>query len=421
MPAPPHNPEAEIAVLSAFLSYPEYLGQGRGMLEPVDFWLEIHRDIFTAMLNLHELGEKIDMVTVHAEALHFTTYKSQNGLIYLKNNILACNALAANWQYHARIVKNCARRRKIINQCQSAIDMAYADADADTVIQSVKQTVNTLESEERAEDWPDNAAIANRIYETAIRKNESGDHALGVLTGLHSIDRYMHGLPAGCTIYLGGKSTSGKSALALTICQRIDQNPDYSGAILYFTFESSETFLTVRRFAWDSQIPSTRIQTGNLRSDEEIYRLQTTRDRIVQSNLYVFDHPRFRQFETLAGFIENAAARHKIELIVADYFQLMKIRGRYASQHAMYKEIVTCFNDLAKIVNVPIMILSQLNKEGELKESGDIFNNADHVWMLNRENQEAEVAHLVGQKAKDIGPWSTQLRFHRYIQRFSDL
>jgi replicative DNA helicase len=416
---PPSNIEAEIAVLSAFLTHPEYLGQGRGSLEPSDFWAETHRDIYTAMLNLHDLGEQIDMVTVHAEALHFTAYKSQDGLSQLKT-ILACDALAANWQYHARIVKNCARRRKIINQCQSAIDMAYADADPDTVIQSVKQTINTLESEEGAEDWPDNAAIANKVYEAATRKNETGEHALGVLTGLFNIDCHMHGLPAGCTIYLGGQSTAGKSALALTICQLIDKNSDNHGAILYFTFESSEVFLTVRRFAWDSEISSTRIQTGNLRSDEEVYRLQTTRDRIAQSNLFVFDHPRFRQFETLAGFVEKAATSRPLTLIVADYFQLMKIRGRYASQHHMYKEIVTCFNDLAKIVNVPIMILSQLNKDGELKESGDIFNNADHVWMLSRENQEAEVAHLVGQKGKDIGSWSTWLKFDRYIQRFSD-
>jgi replicative DNA helicase len=230
----------------------------------------------------------------------------------------------------------------------------------------------------------------------------------------------MHGLPAGCTIYLGGKSTSGKSALALSICQLIDQDPENKNAILYFTFESSEAFLTVRRFAWDSEIPSTRIQTGNLRSDEEIYTLQTSRDRIGQSNLYVFDHPKYRQFETLAGFVEGAAARRPLTLIVADYFQLMKMYGRFPTQHAMYKEIVCSFNDLAKILKVPILILSQLNQAGDLKESGDIFNNADHVWMLSRESQESETATLVGQKAKDIGPWSAQLRFQRYIQRFSD-
>jgi replicative DNA helicase len=419
MPAPPHDKDAEIAALSALLQNPDHIGKCKGVLDPGDFFEEVHRDIYTALLNLHDLGEPVDIVTVNAEAKGYQAYQKQNGIEHLKA-ILAFSTTTAGWMHHARIIKAASRRRKIIDQCQSAIEMSYANADPDQITQSIKQTVSTLESEERAEEWPDNQKIANKIYETATRKNETGEHALGVLTGISSIDRHMHGLPAGCTVYLGGKSTSGKSALALSICQLIDQNPHNHGAILYFTFESSDAFLTVRRFAWDSEIPSTRIQTGNLRSDDEIHRLQCTRDRIGQSDLYVFDHPKYRQFETLAGFVEGVAARRGITLIVADYFQLMKMYGRFPTQHAMYKEIVCSFNDLAKILKVPILILSQLNKDGDLKESGDIFNNADHVWILSRESQESETATLVGQKAKDIGPWSTQLRFQRYIQRFSD-
>jgi replicative DNA helicase len=370
-------------------------------------------------LNLHDVGEYIDIVTLNAEAKLLPNYQKA-GPEYLKT-ILTFSALSTGWMHYARIVKSAARRRQIISQCQSAIEMAYAEADPDQITQSIKQTISTIESEERAEEWPDNAALARKVYETATRKSETGEHSLGILTGLYNVDRHMHGLPAGCTIFLGGKSTSGKSALALSICQMIDADPNTKGTILYFTFESSATFLTVRRYAWDSEIPSTRIQTGNIRNDKEIYTLQITRDRIAQSDLYVFDHPRFRQFETLAGFVESAARRRPVALVVADYFQLMKMHGRFATQHAMYKEIVCCFNDLAKILNVPIMILSQLNKDGDLKESGDIFNNADHVWMLSRDSQESEIATLVGQKAKDIGPWSTRLLFHRYIQRFSDL
>ena len=420
MTAPPHDKDAELAVLSSLLQNSDHIGQCKGIIDPEDFYHEVHKAIYTAMLNLHDLGEPVDLVTVNAEASHFPAYREHNGTEILKT-ILIYSATSAGWRHHARIVKTAARRRKIIEQCQSAIEMAYANADPDQITQSIKQAVNTLESEERAEEWPDNQRIAQKIYETATRKNETGEHALGVLTGLFNIDRHMHRLPAGCTIYLGGKSTSGKSALALTICQLIDQDPGNKGAILYFTLESSDTFLTVRRFAWDSEIPSTRIQTGNLRNDDEIYRLQTTRDRIANSNLFVFDHPRFRQFETLSGFVEGAAARRPLTLIVVDYFQLMKMYGRFSTQHAMYKELVCSFNDLAKIVNVPIMVLSQLNKEGDLKESGDIFNNADHVWKLSRDNQESESATLIGEKAKDIGPWSTSLEFRRYIQRFVDM
>jgi replicative DNA helicase len=420
MPAPPHDKNAEIATLSALLLNVDHIGKCKGILNPDDFWEEIHRAIYTSLLNLHDVGDPITLVTVNSEASKgFKVYRENKGTERL-TEILDFASTSQGWMYSARIVKAASRRRKIIDQCQSAIQMAYANADLDQITQSIKQTVSSLESEERAEEWPDNQKIAQKIYETATRKNETGEHALGVLTGLFNIDKHMHGLPAGCTIYLGGKSTSGKSALALSICQLIDQDPENKNAILYFTFESSEAFLTVRRFAWDSEIPSTRIQTGNLRSDEEIYTLQTSRDRIGQSNLYVFDHPKYRQFETLAGFVEGAAARRPLTLIVADYFQLMKMYGRFPTQHAMYKEIVCSFNDLAKILKVPILILSQLNQAGDLKESGDIFNNADHVWMLSRESQESETATLVGQKAKDIGPWSAQLRFQRYIQRFSD-
>ena len=230
----------------------------------------------------------------------------------------------------------------------------------------------------------------------------------------------MHGLEVKQTYYLKGASRSGKSALALNICDQIlEQYPD-EGVGLYFTLESDRLQLNLRRISSWTRIPLTRLQLGNFYDGSDVEKYDWALQRLPKMSLQILDRSVYQNFERIASYCENQVLNSHIAFVVIDFLQLCHLRGYQQSRHLELSKITNLINALAKDLNCPILVLSQLNKEQEAKESRDIENNASHVWLITRE-PEQEVAEIRGEKGKNIGTWGpVQLRFNRYCQWFKD-
>ena len=154
---------------------------------------------------------------------------------------------------------------------------------------------------------------------------------------------------------------------------------------------------------------------------------------LTRNQLIIIDKPKYKYVEDFAAFCESIALRNKISLVVADHIQLMRTRERINTRKDRVDAVSEKLQDLAKNLNVPVLVLCQLNREIEktrdgkayprldhMKESGDLEQNADNVWGLWRADKGDEMARLEGLKGRDVGTWVTWLRFDRYIQRFYD-
>lgn len=422
MKVPPQNLDAEVAVLGGILldnsSMNKVLNEG---LNENHFYREANGKIFEAMFSLHRyLGEPIDLITLSTELEGMGCLNKVGGPEFL-GHLATQISTSAGVTHHAKIIITLAYRRRIINDCSNLIAQAYQPTmDTDMLLQEYRQAILDIQGEiqKGSQDNTDPLIAVTAAFDEVMRRHRDKNGTVGPLTGFTGIDQNLYGLEPGATYYIGAESTTGKTALALQIADQV--TAEAGGHTLFYTLESTALEVNMRRLSRESGIPLTRIRLGNLRDIRDQERLHEAAGKLTKSSVRILDDSRYCEFGILQAHAETFAMEHKMTMIVVDFLQQMSMGKSFRTEHHMYKAIANSFNRLAKTLNIPVLILSQLNEDGQLKESRDIHNTAIHEWKLVRENQEAEDAKLIGIKAKNSGPWKTELRFDRYIQKFYD-
>ena len=268
------------------------------------------------------------------------------------------------------------------------------------------------------------------LIEKIEERAKSGNRFVGVKTGFQNIDIYMNGLEPKTTNYLIARPSMGKTALALNISDFVALN--YPGKVIFFSLESGDKALTRRRLSAHSGIFLSRLRTGDVREDQWPDLIESA-NALSENNLIIIDRPRYKTIENLIALSESLAMESPLSLIVIDHIQRMRARKRFNNRHLELSFISEEISSLAKDLDIPILILCQLSRKVEdrakhnqqprlsdMKESGDLEQNADSVWGLYRKDKEDEYAHIEGLKGRDTGTWKTWLRFDRYIQKFYD-
>jgi replicative DNA helicase len=413
---PPHDLDAEQAVLCGVLLDNRSIHKARKYIQAKDFYREAHQSIFEAMESLADHREAIDLITL-ADELRKRDYLEKVGgpeyLIALSQAV----STTAIIEHYAKIIKALSRRRSAILICSQVADRLYLpQEEPEDILSDLKMEIISIEGHGQTKTPQQ---IVDEVYRDIERRAVSGDHQLGVQTGFKAIDENTGGLEAGCTYVLKAKGHTGKSALALQIADNVAQeNPE--DLTLYITLESQATILTRRRMARMSGIALTRIRKANIHDEYEWERLTEAVGVCSQDNLWIVDDRELTSYPRLAAFCESLALERQLALLVIDHLQLLGMPGKFTSTHQEYKAISKQLNYLAMNLNAPLLIVSQVNKEGDAKESGDIYNNVDNEWALERDTKESEEARLICTKGKDTGLWRTTLHFDRYKQRYRD-
>jgi replicative DNA helicase len=394
----------------------------QALLEPQDFYKEVHQYIAEAFF---DLKAKADSVTV-------TNWLAEHGRKVPEGyitSLLDCVSTSAGWSHHVEIIKVLSERRKLIVACQEAMDRAYnLTEDFQNTLSEHKNAVRQIGISKKA-GYRDNAELVNAVFKDIEERAQSGERFVGVKTGLANIDDHTHGLDPEIIAYLIARPSMGKTALALNVADYVALN--YPGRVLFFSLESSDEALTRRRLAAHSSVYLSRLRTGDIEDSQWPSLIEAANALSEKSNLLLISDPKYKTIENLMALTESLAMDGPLSLVVVDHIQRMSAKKKTQNRHLELSYISEELTTLAQNLNVPMLILCQLKraveqrrnakpKLSDMKESGDLEQNADMVWGLYRKSRDAEIAELECLKGRDIGTWTTWLRFDRFIQRFYD-
>lgn len=421
----PQATESEQALLGACFLKPEIIIWVKEIISQSDFYSEAFGTIFDAISHLNKQTEP---KTVR-EYLHKQGLLEQVGGLTAIANIAESVSTSAGWRYHAEIIKDRSIRRQLITSCSVCSDLAHdLTIESNKTLSGHKQSIRELEPEDRT-DKETNEALCKEIFSDMEKRQETGNPYTGIKTGLANIDTKAWGLEPGTTTYLIARPSMGKTALSLCIAEHVSRNE--FGQVLFFSMESSGKALMRRLVAAHSTVYLTRIRKAELDDSQWPLLMEAFHDLSANTNLRIISHPRYKQVERMIAKAETMALNKSLSLIVIDHIQRMSTGARKQNRHLELSYISELLTSLSQTLNVPMLVLSQLNRGVEarkehrpelsdMKESGDMEANADQVWALYRKDREAELAEIECLKGRDTGTWKTCLRFDRNIQRFYD-
>lgn len=394
----PANLDAERFVLGSILLDHMQFIQTAGTLAPEDFSLEKHRRIFRRMMDIHGRGERIDRVTVANELLRHDELESCDGLSYLVSLDDGLPRIF-NLDSYIRIVRDKAVLRHIIFASQNLMNRALiGDEEPEQILAGAEEALLKL-----GESRVKSGLITPRQI---IEEYQGGFNAFldpsrrvkGVSTGFIKFDEMTGGLHGGELIVLAARPSMGKTALALNIAQHVGMKLQQPVAI--FSLEMSRESLVTRLLCATARIDSHRFRTGYLNAQER-NRLQAAAWQLAEAPLYIDDtagaglmemHAKVRRLQQ-----EIQQEKGKLALVIVDYLQLMSGRGRFENRNQEISTISRGMKLLAKELNVPMLVLSQLSRAPEtrqgdhrpqlsdLRESGSIEQDADVVAFIFRE------------------------------------
>lgn len=441
---PPQNIEAEQAVLGAMLIEKEAIPKVMEILRDTDFYREAHRVIFTAMLELYNKNEAVDMITVTEILKRDSKLEDVGGIAYVTS---LANAVptAANVVYHASIIEEKSILRQLVSVSTQIASMGYeAGDDVKNIIDSAESKILEISNRKKTADFtPINEIVLDSFKSIeALMGNKNG--ITGLPTGFDDLDNLTSGLHGSDFIILAARPSMGKTAFALNVVQnvairaakRMGGGPK---TVAFFSLEMSKEQLVQRMLCAKANIDSQRLRIGELR-DEDWAMLINTADTLSNANIYIDDTAGITAMD-MRSRARRLKIEHGLDLIVVDYLQLMQGSGKKnnsGDRQQEVSEISRSLKALARELNVPVVALSQLSRSVEarqvkrpmlsdLRESGSLEQDADIVAFLYREdyyNPETEnknITELIIAKHRN-GPVDTvNLFFHKQFTKFVGL
>ncbi|HEY1339871.1 MAG TPA: replicative DNA helicase [Bryobacteraceae bacterium] len=394
----PTNVDAEKFVLGSILLDDSFFVQAAGTLEADDFSLEKHRRIFRRMGDLHDRGERVDRVTVANELMKFNELEACDGLSYLVSLDDGLPQIP-NLDAYIRIVKDKALLRRIIFASQHMMNRCLmGEEEPDQILAGAEETLLKL-GEARVKAGLLNAQQILEDYDGGISAFlDPSKRIKGISTGFAKFDEYTGGLHGGDLFILAARPSMGKTALALNIAQHVALRLKQTVAV--FSLEMSKESLLTRMLCAAARVDSQRFRAGYL-SQEERRKLNHALHELVEAPLYIDDTPGVHLMDMHAKLrrlkAERQAMGQNIGLVIVDYLQLMTGRGRFENRNQEVSALSRGMKLLAKELNVPMLVLSQLSRAVEtrqgdhrpqlsdLRESGSIEQDADLVAFIFRE------------------------------------
>jgi replicative DNA helicase len=390
----PTNIDAERFVLGSILLDDAFYIQAASSLEADDFSLEKHRRVFKRMGELQERGERIDRITMANELMKFNELEACGGLSYLVSLDDGLPQMA-NIDSYIRIVKEKSVLRRIIFASQHMMNRCLmGEEEPDDILAGAEETLLRL-GESRVKSGLVQAGQILETYEGGINAFlDPSKRIKGIGTGFTKFDEYTGGMHGGDLIIIAARPSMGKTALALNIAQHVVLKANRSVAI--FSLEMSRESLLTRMVCAAARVDSQRFRAGYLTGDER-RKLNHSLTDLASSKLFIDDTAGLHLMDMHAKLRRLKSEQGEIGVVIVDYLQLMNGRGRFENRVQEVSALSRGMKLLAKEMNVPMMVLSQLNRAVEtrqgdhrpqlsdLRESGSIEQDADVVGFIFRE------------------------------------
>lgn len=396
---PPHNFEAEEAVLGSLFLDREVLGRIAAIVAPDDFYRDKHGEIFAACLALYERQEPVDYLLLLDELERSGRLEAAGGATYVAD-LLGRVPTPIHAEYYARIVANCAVMRRLISAGGKIATVGFQNAEGP--LEALDRATRILQEilPARASTGPVPLAETLQAYlertEAAhARRDDEEVERPDVPTGLLDLDRMLGGgMQRSDLLILAARPSMGKTSLSLKILNEIAVAR--KGAALLFTLEMPNDQITERLLATDAGVEAARIRAGAW-SDTEVRKIGIATGRLAEARIYL-DDTNGLSMPAIRDRARRLHARVPLSLIVVDHLQLVagSIRRRDATRTEEVGEITRGLKEMARELRVPVLALSQLSRTVEqrtskiphlsdLRESGTIEQDSDVVLFLYRE------------------------------------
>ena len=433
---PPQSLEAEEAVLGGVLLDNRAMDAVNEILDADDFYRESHRKVFAALLELDELREPADVVTLTDRLQRRGDLEAVGGAAAVAE-LAERTATAANVSHYARIVKDKAILRRL---SEIATDIVTQTTDGtgsvEQMLEDAEASIFRLSEGRLGKSF----TKVEEVIEASIQQIETlferKEAITGVPSGFYDLDKLTSGFQPGDLIIMAGRPSMGKSSLAVNCGQYA---ATHSGkAVAVFSLEMSKESIVMRMLCSEARVSMSRVRNGML-AENDLPRLAQAAGRLAEIPFFVDDTPAISVLE-LRAKARRLMREHQdgLGLIIVDYLQLMRAHQKVDNREQEISLISRSLKGLAKELQVPVIALSQLNRGVEmradkrpmmadLRESGAIEQDADVISFIyrddfyNKASPEEGIAEVIISKQRNGPQGTAKLGFRKELTLFENL
>ena len=446
---PPHDPDAEEAVIGSLLIDGTSIYKIATFLQPEDFYYEQNQWLYSACFALYQRNEAINQITVAQELARQQRLEPCGGAAHLSHLISICPT-SLDIEHYAQIVYRLSVMRNLIKAADKIATIGYeAGPDADTSLNRAEDILYKLRHGQSPRDFTHIRQVLDKYFEAAPSPEEetySEQPIPYVTSSFTGLDEFLGGFQRSDLIIIAGRPSMGKTSLALNIAR--NAAVEHKACVALFSLEMARDSLVLRLLASESGVNSRRVRLG-LHTDEDERRIMEAIGVLSESSVYLDDSPQLRVVE-MRSKARRLFFERGIDLIIVDYLQLMQgegVRGENRVQEISY--ISRSLKALARELNLPVIAVSQLSRAVEwrashepqladLRESGSIEQDADVVLFIYREeyyhpNEEEwlsqhpdreyprEEADIIIAKHRNGPTGRIKLRFRHNLAKFENI
>ena len=436
-PTPPHSPQAEIALIGGVLQDNQAYERVADTVRAEDFWDAQHRLLWTGISHLLDREQPVDVVTLAEHLEQAGTLAEAGGLPYLGAVVRAAGA-ASNVRAYAQAIRDLATKRALIAAGAAQIDAAHNPEGreaADLLREAQERLAELAERGVLGSGWVTAKQATHRAIERLEELFAAGGGMVGVSTGWADLDRVTRGLEPGSLVIIAARPSMGKTTAAVQIAQHVAANAPFPAAI--FSLEMSADALAMRLLSSLGRIDHDRLRSAKL-DDDELHRLTPASTKLAALNLHIDDQAGLSVHDIMVRAKRLHRQHGGLSLVCIEYLGLIAMHGRVESQNLGIAKITAALKGLAKTLKVPVVLLSQLNRDlekrpnkrpimSDLRDSGSIEQDADLIICLyrdevyNENSRDKGVAELIITKQRNGPTGTVRLAWQGQYCRFDNL
>ena len=415
----PNSLEAEQAVIGCMLLQGEAIAIAGELLTGADFYQQQYGIIFDTMVELNNEGSPVDVITLQNRLKEKDLPPDLSSMEYV-SDLLQAVPTSANVQYYARIVSDKAVLRRLIRANEEVANTCYLEKEGtEAILEEAERKLFAVLQRKNGDDYvPVSQIVLDAVSNIEKAARQKGS-VTGIPTGFMDLDYKTSGMHNSDLVLVAARPSMGKTAFVLNMAQYMAFRKNITVAI--FSLEMSRVQLVNRLLAMESHVDAQNLRTGNLK-DDDWTRLVEGADIIGRSNLIIDDTPGIT-VPQLRSKCRKFKLEHNLGIVMIDYMQLMSGSGRTDSRQQEISDISRSLKALARELDIPVVVLSQLNRAVEqrpdhrpmlsdLRESGAIEQDADVVMFIYRDDyyhkdsEKKDIAEIIIAKQRN-GPIGT--------------
>ncbi len=435
---PPHNVDAERALLGAILLKPDVMHDISVTIFAESFYADKHRQIYDAIFQIFIKGNPIDVISLMNQLESNGTLSRVGGVAYLTELIETVPA-AGNALYYGEIVQAKAMLRNLITAADEIAELGYSNPETtDEVLDQAEKKIFQVTNAPTTQKFRTIGSSLTEAWDRFEHLSANPTEKRGVQSGFTALDNLLAGFQKSDLIILAARPSMGKTTFALDIARNAALL--HGASVGIFSLEMSDQQLVDRMLAAESGVDSWKLRTGKLSNDTEYQRLQEAMAKLSEAKIHIDDQAgnNILKMRSAARRLKN---EHGLDMLIVDYLQLMSPTSTRASDSMVQQvtEISRSLKILARELDVPIIALSQLSRAVEqrggkprlsdLRDSGSIEQDADVVMFIHREdkmNKDKEperpnIAEILVEKHRNGAVGAAELYFDGKHVRFLNL